>query len=62
MEIKIEKLKQLILKMEPDPITQGMLQMDGYGSVEYTWIWNKERIRELNEKELLNLIDQIAWT
>lgn len=57
--------------MEPDNITQGILQMSGWGkassfgstfSVEYFWDWNKARILASNEEDLMSLIKQIAWT
>lgn len=71
MEIELSKLKGLILAMEPDTVTQSILQMNNWGkassfgstfSVEYFWDWNKERIRAADEHDIDNLIKDIVWT
>lgn len=55
--------------MEPDLITQTLLQISGYGHPatlttippQQYWKWDTEKISLLTEEELTNLIQLIAW-
>lgn len=61
-------LKRLILLTNPIGVLTALLQLNGYGksfkldnSEDYGWEWNKEKIMELNEEELLRLINELTW-
>jgi hypothetical protein len=69
MEIETLKIKRLILEMEPNPATSMILSMNGYGwpiilttiPAQYSWNWNREKIMNLNDEELVKLVNHIAW-
>lgn len=63
--IEQETLKKLILRSEPDFLTQVELQINGYGSInefsnEDVWVWSKERINSLDEVQLVDLTIEIT--
>jgi hypothetical protein len=69
MEIETLKIKRLILEMEPNPATSMILSMNGYGwpiiltsiPEQHSWNWNREKIMNLNDEELIKLVNHIAW-
>lgn len=68
MQIELEKLKRLILEMEPSGFTANILTVNGYGQStifgarEFIWNWNKEKVLSLNEEGVEHLIKLIVWT
>lgn len=67
IRFRISLLKELILKLEPDGITQRMLEANSWGKStkltnEFLWTWNKERIRGSNGDEIIQLVLNILWT
>jgi len=59
-------LKELVLRSEPDFLTQSELQLNGYGNVRFfgdkdpTWVWTKERVRSCTMVELDYLVTKIV--
>ena len=65
--ITIEKqtLIELVLRSEPDFLTQVELEMDSYGAVnnfnnESVWVWKKDRFKNMDEVELTALVLRIV--
>lgn len=64
--IDVHTVKELILRTEPGFMSQAELQINGFGTIssfsqnEDTWIWKKERFKNLSVEDLAYLITKVT--
>jgi hypothetical protein len=65
--INEDTLKELVLRSEPDFLTQAELQLNGYGVVrnfsedgDPVWVWTKAKVRSCTGAELNYLVLKIV--
>ncbi len=64
--LPLRLLQDLVLAVEPFGMTQAILNLQGLGrttdhGLDGLWVWDRTRVKALNEEELIKVINELIW-